>query len=30
MTHHAQIVEMAGDSYRLKTSKQKHAAGRIK
>jgi len=30
LTHHVHILEMNGDSDRLKTSKQKRAAGRIK
>jgi len=28
LTHHVHILEMNGDSYRLKTSKQKRAAER--
>jgi DNA replication protein DnaC len=30
LTHHVHILEMNGDSYRLKTSKQRHAAERAK
>jgi DNA replication protein DnaC len=30
LTHHVHILEMNGDSYRLKTSKQKRAAERAK